>query len=375
MSGPLRILLCGDVMTGRGIDQVLPHPSEPTIYENSCKSALDYVGLAEAANGPAPRPAGYDYPWGDALAARREANPDLVIVNLETAITHSSRHFPKGINYRMNPSNVACLTAFGINACALANNHALDWGRDGLADTLGALARAGIASAGAGRDLAAARAPAILDVGAGRRALLIACATADSGVPPGWAATADRPGVNLISLGEADVGAIGDTLNRVRRAGDVAIVSIHWAGNWGYEVKLAQRRFARRLIERAGVSIIHGHSSHHPNAIEVVDERLVLYGSGDFLNDYEGIAGYETFRSDLVAAYHANVDSQDGRLRSLEILPFQIRRFRLQQPSDQELDWFARRLGRECVRFGARIGRADGRLNALWRPAAFTPGT
>src|SRR5581483_10496495 len=114
----------------------------------------------------------------------------------------------------------------------------------------------------------------------------------------------------------------------------------------------------------------HGHSSHHAKAIEVYEDRLILYGCGDFLNDYEGIAGYEAFRGDLVAASLASVARESGRLRGLEILPFQIRRFRLQQISDRDLDWFAARLGRECAKFGCRIERNDGRLSLGWRSPA-----
>jgi len=96
--------------------------------------------------------------------------------------------------------------------------------------------------------------------------------------------------------------------------------------------------------------------------IEVHEGRLILYGCGDLLNDYEGITGYGSFRGDLVAAYLASVDQGDGRLRDLEILPFQISRFRLQQAADQDRNWFAERLGSECAKFGGRIEQSNGRL-------------
>src|SRR5438093_915713 len=88
------LFLCGDVMTGRGIDQVLPHPSNPVLYEHWVHDARDYVRLAEAANGPIPKPVALDYIWGDALGElqRAQAAPsaaaggDLRIINLETSI-------------------------------------------------------------------------------------------------------------------------------------------------------------------------------------------------------------------------------------------------------------------------------------------------
>ncbi|NUO87918.1 MAG: hypothetical protein HOQ37_17640, partial [Cupriavidus sp.] len=147
------LFLCGDVMTGRGIDQILAHPSQPLLHESYVHSALDYVRLAERKAGPITRPAGPDYPWGDALAelASRAARPR--IVNLETAVTTSDDAWPgKSVHYRMHPRNVDCLQAAGIDCAVLANNHVLDWGRAGLADTLDALDGAHIAHAGAGPD-------------------------------------------------------------------------------------------------------------------------------------------------------------------------------------------------------------------------------
>src|SRR5207248_5995412 len=63
----VKLFLCGDVMTGRGIDQALPHSVNPVLYERYIRDAHAYVELAEAANGPIPRPVGFDYIWGDAL--------------------------------------------------------------------------------------------------------------------------------------------------------------------------------------------------------------------------------------------------------------------------------------------------------------------
>ena len=85
-SDVVRLFLCGDVMTGRGIDQVLPHPSDPLLHEGYASSALRYVELAERANGPIPRPVDFAYVWGDALTELERRRPDVRIVNLETAV-------------------------------------------------------------------------------------------------------------------------------------------------------------------------------------------------------------------------------------------------------------------------------------------------
>ena len=108
----VKLFLCGDVMTGRGIDQVLPHPGDPQIHEYYMKSALGYVDIAEEVNGPIPRPVDFSYIWGDALGELDRMAPDLRIINLETSVTTSDDFWPhNGINYRMHPENVSCISA------------------------------------------------------------------------------------------------------------------------------------------------------------------------------------------------------------------------------------------------------------------------
>lgn len=155
----ITLFLCGDVMTGRGIDQVLPHPSNPELHEPYVESALEYVAMAETANGRIPKPVDFSHVWGDAAEEIDRATPTARVVNLETSITTSGNYELKGINYRMHPANVACLTAAKIDCCVLANNHVLDWGRSGLAETISTLRRARIQPAGAGRNLTEAWEP------------------------------------------------------------------------------------------------------------------------------------------------------------------------------------------------------------------------
>ena len=354
-------------MTGRGIDQIMAHPCDPRLHEPYVQSALDYVRLAEQANGPIPGPVAPSYIWGDALEAGRRAAPDVRVGNFETSVTRSDAWLPKGINYRMSPQNAECLRAAGFDCCTLANNHVLDWGPDGLVDTLETLKRLGIRTAGAGRDQTEAAAPAILDVQGKGRVLVFAYACADSGVPHGWAAAAGRPGVNLIGLSSADADAAAAWIGRHRRPGDVVVVSIHWGANWGYAVSDARRRFAQALIDRAGASIVHGHSSHHPLGTEVHRSRLILYGCGDFINDYEGIGGNTQFRPDLSLMYFPAVDPETGELVGLEMTPLRIRRLRLNAASRADAAWLATTLDRESARFGARVEQAGDGLRLAWK--------
>ena len=173
-SKEITLFLCGDVMTGRGIDQILPHPSAPQIYESYLRNAKGYVRLATELNGPIPAPVGYDYIWGDALKELRKWAPDVRMINLETSITTSEDFWRgKGINYRMHPANIAALTIAGINCCSLANNHVLDWGYTGLNDTLTTLQAANLGFVGAGQELMQAQQPLIIEIGPANRVILV----------------------------------------------------------------------------------------------------------------------------------------------------------------------------------------------------------
>lgn len=350
------LFLCGDVMLGRGIDQVLPASVDPTLHEPYVRDARDYVALAERAHGPIAAPVTCEYVWGDALRELRRHRPHARIVNLETSITTSDEFWPgKGIHYRMHPANVAAIEAAGIDCCVLANNHVLDWGRSGLIETLRVLRERGIAATGAGRDDQEAAAPAALDTPAGR-VLVFAYGSPSSGVPRAWVADAGVPGVNVLhTMSDWMVGSIADAVRQHRRRGDVVVFSVHWGPNWGYEVPGDHRRFAHRLIDVAGVDVVHGHSSHHPMGIEVYRERPVFYGCGDFLNDYEGIGGHEEYRSDLSLMYFPTLDAGTGRLLSLRLVPMQVRRMRLGRASADDARWLRDTLNRESERFGLRF--------------------
>ena len=368
----ITLFLCGDVMTGRGIDQILPHPVDPRIFEPYMTDARDYVALAESVNGPVDRPVDLAYIWGEALTELERVSPDARIVNLETAVTTSQTPRPKGINYRMHPKNIGCLTVAGVDCCMLANNHVLDWGYEGFEETLATLEAAGIRYAGAGRNLAAARTPAVLPVTGKGRVLVFGLGSVSSGIGWQWGAAEGRPGVNLLDdLSESTVRAIAGQVASHKRAGDIAVASIHWGGNWGYDLPSDQRAFAHALIDEAGIDLVHGHSSHHVKGIEVYRERLILYGCGDFINDYEGISGMEEFRGDLGLMYFPTIDPATGHLVYLAMTPTRLRNLRVNLASASEADWLADALDREGQSLGTHVVKAgDGRLALVWRPKA-----
>lgn len=367
-SRTLKLFLCGDVMTGRGIDQALPYPGSPRLHETHARDAREYWQLAERVHGPIERPLSFQYIWGDALVELERAGIDLRIVNLETSITRSEAHWPgKAIHYRMHPRNIGCLTAARLDACCLANNHVLDWGHPGLAETLQTLDSGPLAHAGAGRTATEAAAPAVLRIQGGGRVLLFAFGSSSSGIPEEWRATDDRPGVNLLEdLSEATAQRVVRQMRQFQREGDLLAASVHWGGNWGYDVPRDQIAFAHRLVDE-GVSIVHGHSSHHVKAMEVYQDRLILYGCGDFLTDYEGISGYEWFRGDLALMYLVEMDARHGRVKAVRLVPLQSRRFRLCRAATADAQWLGQLLERLGKPFGTNVERAeDGSLRLTW---------
>ena len=365
----ITVFLSGDVMTGRGIDQILPHPGDPVIHESYLKSARGYVKIAERVNGPIDAPVDFSYIWGDALREWSRAAPDVRIVNLETSVTRSNRYWrTKGIHYRMHPKNIPVLTAAGIDVCALANNHVLDWGIAGLLETIDTLHSAGIRTAGAGRNLTEVRAAAVHPVPGKGRVLVFSFGLESSGILPGWGAADESPGVQLLGgLNDRSLSDIHKAVAAVKRSGDIVVASVHWGSNWGFRIPVSQKVFAHRLIDEAGVDIVHGHSSHHVRAIEVYNGKLILYGCGDFVNDYEGIGGHEEFRGDLSLMYFAAVDPSNGRLLELQMTPTTMRRFQVVRASAADTRWLSDTLSREGAAFGTRtVVDQNNRLQLQW---------
>jgi poly-gamma-glutamate synthesis protein (capsule biosynthesis protein) len=268
----------------------------------------------------------------------------------------------------MHPENVPILTAAGIDVCSLANNHVLDWGYAGLRETLEALKYANLKTAGAGRNLGEAQAPAVKKVSGKGRVIVFAFGLETSGIPSRWGARDEKPGVYLLKdLGTKSLRSIQEKVRRVKREEDIMVASIHWGSNWGYKIPRDQTVFAHRLIDEAGVDIIHGHSSHHPRAIEIYKDKLILYGCGDFINDYDGISGYEEFRGDLSLMYFAKVDPSTGKLLDLQMTPTQIRRFKVIRASQVDTLWLKDTLNKEGAKFGVKILMTrDNRLTLKW---------
>jgi poly-gamma-glutamate synthesis protein (capsule biosynthesis protein) len=241
----------------------------------------------------------------------------------------------------------------------------LDWGQEGLLDTLDTLDRLHIRHSGAGRDRAEALRPAVLELG-DRRIAVFSVGCADAGVSPRWSAREQRPGVHaLVDLGADSARRLRHAIEPWRQPHTLVVLSLHWGPNWGFAIDAAHQRFAHQMIDDAGVDLVHGHSSHHVKGIEVHHGHLILYGCGDLLTDYEGITGYEAYRGDLGLMYFANIDD-DNALVGLDMVPTRMHRFRITEADSQDTRWLATTLTRSGETLGTSVALAGQRLALTW---------
>jgi poly-gamma-glutamate synthesis protein (capsule biosynthesis protein) len=217
-------------------------------------------------------------------------------------------------------------------------------------------------------DLKDAESPVVREIKDKGRVIVFAFGSPTSGVLSNWAASKKRPGVNLIrDFSDNTILHIRKKVQEMKHEGDIVVLSMHWGGNWGYHVPQEEIEFAHQLIDEAGFDIIHGHSLHHVKGIEVYRDRLILYGCGDFLNDYEGIGGYEYYRADLGLMYFAGIDPSTGKLVQLEMTPTQIKYFKVNRASREDALWLADILNREGSKFGTRVESGeDNVLTLFW---------
>lgn len=292
--GPATIVLVGDTMLGRGID-------------------------AQLAEDPSFAPFRDLEPY--------TADADLLAINLETAITTATEEWPgKNYHFKMDPEHAAL--AFGklpVKSgtpifASTANNHVLDFLEVGLRQTLQSLDEVGIVHAGAGLDEAEAKAPAIVTTASGVRVGLIAASDHCSCGSAGWSAGATEPGMWQIATEPgADWDELATAITELRARTDWVVVSLHWGPNWVEAWPLDRLRdLAAKLVE-AGASVIVGHSAHHVLPIEHIDGVPVLYGTGDFIDDYSAVDG---FRNDL--AYMARVVLDPATGADVQIVPLRI---------------------------------------------------
>jgi poly-gamma-glutamate capsule biosynthesis protein CapA/YwtB (metallophosphatase superfamily) len=319
----MKLALAGDTMLGRGVGEAIS------------RDAVRSVVAPEV------------------LAAAAEA--DLFLLNLECCISGRGERWPdpnKPFFFRGPPEAAELLAGFGVDCVTLANNHALDFGRDALLDTLEHLGRVGIASVGAGPTLAEARAPAVLATAGGTVGV---AAFADH--PADFAAGPDRAGIAYADV--AREGVPGWLISGLRELdADVTLVSPHWGPNMAAEPRPYVRRTAAALLD-AGVTLVAGHSAH---VFQGVAGR-VLYDLGDFLDDYAVDA---ELRNDLGLLFLITLDGRD--LHEVQALPLKLEYCYTRSATPEEAAWIAHRFRSACAAFGTEVTEHDGRLVIDYRP-------
>ena len=219
---------------------------------------------------------GYSYPWGNVLPLIGKA--DLRIVNLETTFTKSSKKVPKFFNYKADPKNVQALVKADINVVSLANNHSKDFGDEGLLETIKILDETHILHVGAGRTIQEAHKPVIIE----KQGIKLGIIGATDNEPT-WQATESTPGVNFFTV--HDLAELLDQIKHLKERVDFVVVSLHWGPNMRQQPTKEYIDAAHKMID-AGADIIHGHSAHIFQGVAMYKNKLIMYDTGDFVDDY-----------------------------------------------------------------------------------------
>ncbi|MCH8029852.1 MAG: CapA family protein [Candidatus Dadabacteria bacterium] len=286
----------------------------------------------------------YVYPWGDVLPLILQT--DINIINLEATLTTSGKKVPKVFNFKANPEKVRTLSAARIDVCNLANNHIMDFSKEGLIETARVLEEAGIKHVGAGRNISRAREAAVQERG-GVTVGVISCTDNE----PDWCATEDRPGTNYIKVG--DTGTARKLIEETRDEVDVLILSVHWGPNMRLRPTRQFIDFAHRVID-CGVDIIHGHSAHVFQGIEIYKDKLILYDTGDFIDDYRVEPVLRNDRSFMVV-----VELDKTKIVKTTLYPVLISRMQVNLSTGSEFTESVEGIKKLCSEFNTTVMEID----------------
>jgi poly-gamma-glutamate capsule biosynthesis protein CapA/YwtB (metallophosphatase superfamily) len=296
--------------------------------------------------------------WNDLLPHLAQA--DLRFVNLECALTRHVQPWTRSakmFHFRADPEAVRVLEAAGIDACALANNHTLDFGARGLLETLRVLSANGIRHAGAGANAAEAAAPAILEVQGTSPCSVALLSFTDN--QPDFAAGPGNPGTNYldVSLDEQTLKRVANSIAQARDQGaDLVVFSNHWGANFVERPSPEFRSFAKRVIE-LGADIYYGHSAHICQGIEIHQGKPILYDTGNFIDDY---AVHPLLRNDRSCLFKVMLER--GRLSRIELLPVSLDVGYVALARGKEFEAICARMEMLCAEFGTKLARRDDRL-------------
>ncbi len=279
-SQPIRIVLVGDIMLDRGVKYMIEKEGREDFKFSFAKIA-DYFKKA-----------------------------DLVFGNLEGVISDKGTKVGNIYSFRADPKAIEGLISTGFNVLSIANNHALDYGREALEDCLGKLDRAGINYVGAGLTEKEAFSPLIKEINGVKIAFL---AYTDLG-PDTWRATKDNSGVAWISQG--DIEKIKQDIRSAKEKSNILIVSLHSGEEYQATPSQSQIDFSKMAID-AGADLLVGHHPHVVQPNERYQNGWIFYNLGNFIFD-QGFSE-ETMKGQIVEVLIENSKVKKVILREIKM--------------------------------------------------------
>jgi poly-gamma-glutamate capsule biosynthesis protein CapA/YwtB (metallophosphatase superfamily) len=283
---------------------------------------------------------GYRYLWGTVLPRLQSNN--INVVNLETTLTHSSKALPKVFNYKSDPGHVQALVEANINIVNLANNHSKDFDNEGLIETIDTLDQASIKHVGAGKNKVQAQTPVIIE----KHGIKIGIIGATDNEPT-WAANQKTPGINYFTPSAID--NLLNDISELKKQVNLAIISLHWGPNMREQPSSDFIEAAHKMID-AGADIIHGHSAHIFQGIEIYKNKVIMYDTGDFIDDY-AIDPILRNNHSFLFVVHANKDS----LQKISLIPTLIHNMQVNLAPQENAEWSINRLKQLSAPFGTKI--------------------
>lgn len=316
-SGTITIGLTGDVMLGRLVNENIKKSSDA-------------------------------YPWGTILPELKRK--DFILINLETTLTNSTTIVPKVFNFKADPAVVKTLKIGNIQVVNLANNHSLDFGIEGLEETIATLNQAEIAHVGVGMNMSEAQKPVII-VRNGVRIGIIGLTDNE----PTWIATNTKPGTNYISISSPPK-AVFEAVKDLKSKVDICIITIHCGPNMQEYPSEEFIRLAHRIVD-AGADIFHGHSAHVVQGIQKYKDRIIIYDSGDFVDDY---AVDPQLRNDL--SFLFSVEVEHYKLKRLILLPVIISNMQVNKAEGADAQLIIDLMKKRSIPFGTLFEQEQNRL-------------
>jgi poly-gamma-glutamate capsule biosynthesis protein CapA/YwtB (metallophosphatase superfamily) len=287
---------------------------------------------------------GYAHPWGDVLPLLKKN--DFNIINLETTITKSEKRVFKVFNFKLDPDNIQTLVEANISLVNLANNHILDFNEEGFIETLKVLDSKKIKHVGAGQDIIQARKLEILEKN-GIKIGVIGYTDNE----PDWIATSEKSGINYVRIGQLE--KIEHDIKSVRNKVDVLIVSIHWGPNKVERPETTLVDFAHKIID-CGADLIHGHSAHIFQGIEIYNGKAIIYGAGDFIDDYMIYPDQHNDHSFLFKT----IITKDG-IQKIELIPVYISEMQVNLAKNDLAQKILNHMKKLSAEFGTKLEIKD----------------